>query len=63
MELTKQDKAVLKVLVGKEMEHLKKDFKQLVISNSPFLNKVAGDQSDLASLRAKLNIISIFKHW
>ena len=52
MTLTKEDTAVLKILVEKELEHVEKDGEQLVISNAPFLHKVAEDDSDLLFLKS-----------
>ena len=36
MTLTKEEMDVLKVLVQKELDHVSKDAKKLMISNSPF---------------------------
>ncbi|MDP3990444.1 MAG: hypothetical protein Q8Q01_04535 [archaeon] len=50
MALTQKDLSVLKILVDKELEHLKKDEEQLMIVNSPFLGKLEED-TDLSFLR------------
>jgi len=50
MVLTQKDLSVLKILVDKELEHLKKDEEQLMIVNSPFLGKLEED-TDLSFLR------------
>ena len=39
MTLTKEEKSVLKILVEKELTHVKKDDQGFLISNAPFLNK------------------------
>ena len=39
MSLTKEDKSVLKILVEKELNHVKKDDQGFLISNAPFLSK------------------------
>ncbi len=50
MELTKEDSDVLRILVRKELSHLKKDEKDLRLVNSPFLNKMVGDSEDIPFL-------------
>ena len=45
---------VLKVLVQKELDHVTKDAKGLMISNSPFLTKILGDTSDLAFMKSEV---------
>jgi hypothetical protein len=54
MDLTKQDLATLKILVEKELETIKKEGEQLIIVNSPFLNKVSSDDSDLEFLKSEV---------
>ena len=54
MDLTKQDLATLKILVEKELETIKKEGEQLMIVNSPFLNKVSSDDSDLEFLKSEV---------
>jgi hypothetical protein len=54
MELTKQELETLKLLVKKELEAVKKEGSNLVIANSPFLNKVALDDSDLEFLKSEV---------
>lgn len=54
MVFTKDETLILKTLLMKELEHLKKDEKQLVIVNSPFLNKIIGDQADLPFLKSEV---------
>ena len=53
MTLEKKDLDVLRILVQKELEHLQKDQKNLMISNSPFLTKVVDDDSDLDFLKSE----------
>ncbi len=53
MNLTKKELAVLQVLVQQELEDVKKEGDELKISNSPFLHKVALDESDLEFLKNK----------
>jgi hypothetical protein len=53
MELTKKELSVLKVLVEKELQNLEDDNKKLIISNSPFLNKVALDESDINFMKVE----------
>jgi len=52
MKLTKQDLAVLKILVEKELEHVERDGEKMVIVNAPFISKVAEDDSDLNFLKS-----------
>ncbi len=54
MVFTKDETLILKTLLMKELEHLKKDERQLVIVNSPFLNKIIGDQPDLPFLKSEV---------
>lgn len=54
MVLTKENKVVLKILVEKEIEQVKKEGKQIFISNSPFLNKIIGDEADLPFLKSEV---------
>jgi len=49
MTLTPKDCSVLKFLLKKELEHLKRDEEQLMIVNSPFLGKLEED-TDLSLL-------------
>ena len=42
------------MLVKKELEQVKKEGKELMISNSPFLNKIALDQADLPFLKSEV---------
>ena len=53
MELTKQELETLKLLVKKELEAVKKEGNELMVSNSPFLNKEALDDSDLDFLKSE----------
>ena len=53
MELTKQELETLKLLVKKELESVKRDGSEVMIANSPFLNKEAQDDSDLAFLTSE----------
>jgi hypothetical protein len=53
MELTKKELSVLKVLVEKELQNLEDDNKKLIISNSPFFNKVALDESDISFMKVE----------
>jgi len=55
MELTKRDRNIIKVIIEKELESLEADFKKLTITNSPFLGKVARDESDLAFMKSELD--------
>ncbi|MBU0457553.1 MAG: hypothetical protein ABH824_03560 [Nanoarchaeota archaeon] len=52
MTLKKEDKDVLKVLVEKELEQVENEGEEIMISNSPFMNKVALDDSDLPFLKS-----------
>jgi hypothetical protein len=52
MTLTTQDKDVLRILVEKELEHVKKDTKSFFTSNSPFLMKIGRDEADLPFLKS-----------
>lgn len=53
MTLDKKERAVLKVLVEKELQNVQEDSSQLMISNSPFLNKVALDDPDIAFMKSE----------
>lgn len=50
MTLTKEEKSVLKILVEKELHHVKKDGQGFLISNAPFLGK--SDDPDLPFLKS-----------
>ena len=52
MELTKQELETLKLLVRKELENVKKEGSEIIVVNSPFLNKEALDDSDLEFLKS-----------
>ncbi|MBU0470076.1 MAG: hypothetical protein KKA62_03815 [Nanoarchaeota archaeon] len=52
MALNKEETTVLKILVHKELELIKKDEKNFTISNSPFLNKVHLDDLDLPFMKS-----------
>ena len=52
MEYTAEELTVLKTLVEKELDHVRKDGEKLIISNAPFINKVAADQADLPYLKS-----------
>ena len=52
MELSKEDRAILKVLVSKELENVKKDGEKVMLSNSPVLNKESLDDPDLPFLKS-----------
>lgn len=56
MTFAKEDKAVLKILVKKELEEVKKEGEKVLIANSPFLSSLFRMQSkDLPFLKtAKL---------
>lgn len=49
MTLTLKDWSVLKILLKKELENLKKDEEQLMIVNSPYLGRMEQD-TDLSFL-------------
>lgn len=51
MELSKKEKAVLQILVGKELNLVKEDSEKLAIVNSPFLGKVALNDSDIEFIK------------
>jgi hypothetical protein len=51
MELNDKEKTVLRTIVGRELQKMKEDFEKLKISNSPFLNKVSNDNSDLQFMK------------
>ncbi len=53
MSFTKQEKSVLRLLIEKELEHIKKDSKNLHISNAPFLGKLAEEVADLSVLKSE----------
>ncbi|PIZ50546.1 hypothetical protein COY27_06715 [Candidatus Woesearchaeota archaeon CG_4_10_14_0_2_um_filter_33_13] len=53
MDLTKEDLVILKLLIEKELEEVKKEGQNLVIANSPFLNKEVLDDSDLDFLKSE----------
>ena len=53
MELTKQELETLKLLVKKELEAVKKEGSEIIMINSPFLNKEAQDDSDLEFLKSE----------
>lgn len=50
MSLTKEEKSVLKILVEKELNHVKKDDQGFLISNAPFLSK--SEDPDLPFLKS-----------
>jgi len=50
MSLSKEEKSVLKILVEKELHHVKKDDQGFIISNAPFLGK--SDDPDLPFLKS-----------
>ncbi len=50
MDLSKEEKSVLKILVEKELHHVKKDGHGFLISNAPFINK--SEESDLLFLKS-----------
>ena len=50
MPLSKEEKSVLKILVEKELHHVKKDDQGFLISNAPFLGKP--DDPDLPFLKS-----------
>ena len=50
MSLNKEEKSVLKILLEKELNHVKKDGQGFLISNAPFLNK--SDDPDLPFLKS-----------
>ncbi len=52
MDLTTEEKSVLKILVEKELNHVKKDGQGFLISNAPFLGKVSFDDPDLPFLKS-----------
>jgi hypothetical protein len=54
MTLTNKDTKILKILVEKELEEIKKEGKKLMIVNSPFFNKVARDDEDLPFLSSEV---------
>ncbi len=51
MTHTKEDKAVLKILVEKELQNVEENGDKVMISNSPFIHKVVQDESDLKFLK------------
>ena len=52
MELTKEERSVLKILVEKELHHVKKDGQGFLITNAPFINKISNDESDFLFLKS-----------
>jgi len=53
MVLTNEEKAVLLILVEKELEMLRREGKKLFISNSPFLGKISRDEPDIPFLKSE----------
>jgi hypothetical protein len=58
MTLTKEDMGVLKVLVQKELEQVKKEGKKMLTSNSPFLGKGALGKSTLPFLKSEVEAVA-----
>ncbi len=52
MAFTKDERALLKIVVQKELEALEQDGAQLFISNSPFITKVSLDAPDIPFLKS-----------
>ncbi|MBI2666945.1 hypothetical protein HYX13_05005 [Candidatus Woesearchaeota archaeon] len=61
MPLTKQEKYVLRLLLEKELEHIKKDSKKLFIINSPFFGKLAEDEPDLLFLKNEVLYLKLLE--
>ncbi|HLD00986.1 MAG TPA: hypothetical protein VJC39_04530 [Candidatus Nanoarchaeia archaeon] len=61
MDLTIEQISVLRILVEKETEAVKKEGKKIGLSNSPFLNKVDLDESDLPFLKSETKYLSFLK--
>ena len=59
MKLTKKELDVLKIVVQKELQQLKKDKENVFISNSPFLNKA--DDNDLEFLKSEVEYKEFLK--
>ena len=64
LTLSKEEKAVLKILVEKELYHVKKDGQGFHITNAPFINEIAheSDFMFLKSLKLYKNFLEQLKH-
>ena len=51
MSLSKEEKAVLQILVEKELYHVRKDGQGFHITNAPFINEIA-NESDFMFLKS-----------
>jgi hypothetical protein len=61
MVFTKKELGVLKILVDKELEHVKKDAEAMVISNAPFIGKELLDDNDFEFLKAETMYLGFLK--
>ena len=51
MVFTKEEKHLIAVLIEKELEHVKADFKKLMISNADYITKTSPEIGDLEFLK------------
>ncbi|MBT4604150.1 hypothetical protein HOC01_00785 [archaeon] len=51
MVFTKEEKHLIAVLIEKELEHVKADFKKLMISNADYITKTSSEIGDLEFLK------------
>ena len=61
MPLTIQEKAVLRILIEKELEHIKKDSKKLMIVNAPFLGKITEEVADFSLLKSEAQYLKLLE--
>ncbi len=61
MTLTKKEKAVLQILVGKELNNVKEDSAKLMLSNSPFFGKVDLDDNDIEFIKNEERYIAFLR--
>ncbi|GEM_PF-3940876 len=52
MSLTPQEKSVLKILIEKELHHVKKDGQGFLLTNAPFINQMSTNESEFLFLKS-----------
>ena len=65
MNVSKEEKAILKILIEKELHHVKKDGQGFLLTNAPFINQIAPNESDflfLKSLKLYKDFLEQLKH-